>query len=403
MATAEHVNVDPDKDEITIETLTIRDADLAAYLADHEPAEQREVVDRAFRVGLMTLKLADTSKDLEYVKREFDAMQSALETELDDVRTDLDDRFGDDGELSRVLEAYLGEDGELRAALDDAFGEDGDLTARLDEELGEDGERLQTALDPNADGTPTYRLKQQLIERIEEVKETVTKEAGAEEERQRSPQKGVEFEETVAGMLDNIVYGTNDTVRHTGTEEGDTDEKVGDHVLTLGETDQRIVIESKSEQNYTQPQIKSQLDRALENRSADIAVFVSECESYVPDKVGYFQEFDKQRVAVSLSEDTEDTLDQGFLQIGLNWARMRAIEEYVDTDTEIDPEVIQARVDSVRDRVSQVSEIKKRCSSISDTAEEVKSDLDELRDNVTDDLNQIIAELSKRGTDDATE
>jgi hypothetical protein len=234
-----------------------------------------------------------------------------------------------------------------------------------------------------------------LIERIDGLRDKLAEEAGAERERQRSPQKGHDFEETVAGLLDETVYGTNDTVRHTGDERGALDEKVGDHVVTLGETNQRIVIESKSEDNYHQPQIEGQLDRALENRDADIAVFVSECESYVPDKIGYFKEFDKQRLAVCLSQDEDDDLDAGFLQIALNWARMRAVEDYVDTGTELDTEVIQARVESVRERVEQVSTVKKKCRSISDTAQAIRSDLDELRDDVTEDLNQIIAELSK--------
>jgi vacuolar-type H+-ATPase subunit I/STV1 len=399
MTTAGSIEVDSDTDEVTIHEVTIRDAELASYLADHGPNERREIVDRAFRVGLMTLQLADTSKDLEYVKREFETMQTALENELTDVREDLDNRFGNEGDLPELLDDYFGEDGELREALTDAFGEDGELTDRLDEQLGEDGERLQAALDPDADGTPTNRLKSQLIERIDSLRDKLAEEAGAQEERQLSPRKGEDFEDTVAEMLDDIVYRTNDSVRHTGTEEGDIGEKVGDHVLTLGETGQRIVIESKSEADYSEPKIRDQLDRALENRSADVAIFVSKCESYLPNKLGYFQEFDKQRLSVCLSEDDDDDLDRGFLQIGLNWARMRAIEEHVDTGTRLDSEAVQAQVENVRQRVEQVSEVKKKCSSITDTAEQIKSELDELRDDVTDDLNQITAELSKERSD----
>jgi hypothetical protein len=266
----------------------------------------------------MTLQLADTSKDLEYVKREFETMQTALETELTDVREDLDSRFGTDGDLPELLDDYFCEDGELREALTDGFGEDGELTDRLDEQLGEDGERLQAALDPDSDGTPTNRLKSRLVERIDRLRDKLSEEAGAQEERQLSPRKGEDFEDTVAEMLDDIVYRTNDNVRHTGTEEGDIGEKVGDHVFTLDGTDQRIVIESKSEADYSESKIRDQLNRALENRSADVAIFVSECESYLPNKLGYFQEFDKQRLSVCLSEDEDDHIDKGFLQIGLN-------------------------------------------------------------------------------------
>ena len=141
-----------------------------------------------------------------------------------------------------------------------------------------------------------------------------------------------------------------------------------------------------------------QLDQAIEKRDADSAVFVSECESYVPNKVGCFKEFDKQRLAVCLSEDEDDDLDAGFLQIALNWARMRAVEDYVDTGAELDTEVIQARVESVRERVGQVSSVKKKCTSINETAQAIQSEVDALRDDVTEDLNQIIAELSKEQT-----
>jgi hypothetical protein len=211
----------------------------------------------------MTLQLADTSKDLEYVKREFETMQTALETELTDVREDLDSRFGTDGDLPELLDDYFCEDGELREALTDGFGEDGELTDRLDEQLGEDGERLQAALDPDSDGTPTNRLKSRLVERIDRLRDKLSEEAGAQEERHLSPRKGEDFEDKVAEMLDDIVYRTNDNVRHTGTEEGDIGEKVGDHVFTLDGTDQRIVIESKSEADYSESKIRDQLNRAL--------------------------------------------------------------------------------------------------------------------------------------------
>ncbi|MFB6202655.1 MAG: hypothetical protein ABEI98_11690 [Halorhabdus sp.] len=395
MATTGAVELDTETGAITVEELTIRDADLVDYLAAHDPEEQRELAAQAFRIGLTTLRLAETSKDLEHVKQEFDNMHSAIKSDVEAMQSDLEERFGDEGDVPTLLDDYLGEDGEVQALLDDALGDDGQLADRLDAELGEDGERIQTALDPDREGTPTNRLRAQLMERIDGLRDKIAEEAGVAQERQQSPQKGHDFEETVAGLLDDAVYGTNDTVRHTGDERGALDDKKGDHVVTLGETGQRIVIESKSEDDYYQPRIKEQLDQALENRDADIAVFVSECESYVPDKVGYFKEFDKQRLAVCLSEDEDDDLDAGFLQIALNWARMRAVEKYVDTGAELDTEVIQARVESARDRVEQVSSLKKKCRSITDTAQAIRSELDELRDDVTEDLNQIIAELSK--------
>jgi hypothetical protein len=55
MTTAGPIEVDSDSNEVTIHEVTIHDAELASYFADHGPNERREIVDRAFRVGLMTL------------------------------------------------------------------------------------------------------------------------------------------------------------------------------------------------------------------------------------------------------------------------------------------------------------------------------------------------------------
>jgi ABC-type Zn uptake system ZnuABC Zn-binding protein ZnuA len=78
---------------------------------------------------------------------------------------------------------------------------------------------------------------------------------------------------------------------------------------------------------------------------------------------------------------------------------MRAIEEHVDTGTRLDPGTVQAQVENVHQRVKRVAEVKKKCSSITKTAEQIKSELDELRDDVINNLNKITAELSKKQSD----
>lgn len=60
------------------------------------------------RIGTATLSLAETSKEVEHVKHEFEQMRSDFEAEIDDVREELDRRFGDDGEVSSILDRHLG-------------------------------------------------------------------------------------------------------------------------------------------------------------------------------------------------------------------------------------------------------------------------------------------------------
>lgn len=396
MATAAEITVDAETNEVRITELRIDDPELVEHLDGRDAEERADRVRRALRVGAATLELAETSKDLEYVKREFDRMEGDLAEELDDVHDALDERFGEDGDLDAALDEYLGDDGALRDHLDDAFGEDGAFVERLNDELGEDGERIQAALDPDRDGTPTARLESRITEAIQNLRKELVAERVRAEERQKSYQGGDAFEATVAELLDDIVYDTTHEVEHTGDSEGVIpDREVGDHVLTLAGTGQRLVFESKSESENFEPGIKSEMREAMENRDAEYGIFVSECETYVPDKVGYFQEWDNEILAVALSHDPDDEIDPGFLRIAFNWARMRALQAHVNTGTSIDPEAIQAQADSVRDSIGRFSDAKSKCGSIQTTAEGIKDLLDEIKDDVTSDLDDLNAELSK--------
>ena len=213
---------------------------------------------------------------------------------------------------------------------------------------------------------------------------------------QQTTKKGDVFEDTVGRLLDDLVYGSNDTYEFTGDTEGElTGRDVGDFVMTLGDSGQDIVIEAKSDQSYNQPSIQGEMEDALANRDADYGLFVMDCESYVPDKVGYFQEYNREYAVVCLREDEDAEVEQAFLEMAVNWARMRAISKKVDTGGSVDMESIQDHVGSVRDTIDSVSNLKRKCTDLQDTAEEISTSLEELKGDVNDDLNRITAELSK--------
>jgi hypothetical protein len=120
---------------------------------------------------------------------------------------------------------------------------------------------------------------------------------------------------------------------------------------------------------------------------------VFEAESQVPDKVGYFHEFDNDRLAVALSADEEEEPEPGYLRIAFSWARTRAIQMYVDTGTDLDPEAIQTEVGELEDEIDQFSIIRKKTTSIKKTANEIDEELDEIEGEVKSRLTDIRAEL----------
>jgi hypothetical protein len=384
VATAQNVTVDLESNEVRIDSLSVHDEELASFISD-APGEPEAAVERALRVGASTLELADTTREVEYVRREFDSLREAFADEVEEVEQEFEHAFGDDGEFE--------------GRLDDVFGEDGEFADRLDEQFGEEGEVIQRALDPDVEGSPTNRLRRMIREELTELREKLEHEAGAEEERKLSHRSGYDFEDVVEELLADATYNTSDDVQRTAETEGELPGRdVGDFVYTIGETGQRIAIEAKSVEGYTRPKIDEEMTDAIENRDADFGVFISECESFVPDTVGYFQPYDDY-VCVSLSAERDDEVEPSFLRIALSWARTRAIQGYVDAGDDLDPEEVQSRVDAVRDELDRISNAKRKCTEMQSTADDIKGLLDELRSDVIVELDGITTELSKAGDD----
>lgn len=395
MATTHAIEVDVPSNEVRITELVVHDDELVEFLEGVDDDRVEEAVVRALKVGAATLNLAETEKELEYVRRHFQAMNEEFESEIDRVQSDIEEQFGDDGRLPRLLDDYLGEDGSLRTQLERAFGEDGIFSHRLDQELGENGERIQEALDPDREGTPTYRLKQAFRDEINDLEELLLKEEGREEVRARTTLKGEDFEEDVATILDDLVYNTAHSYDYTGNTEGElTGRDVGDFVIDLGDIDQRIVVEAKSDKSYTEPKIKEEMADAMENRLADYGIFVSQCESYVPRKLGYFHEIDRAIVVVCLSEDEDDELDPRLFRMAFNWAKIRATQAAVDTGGDVDAEAIQSKVEAVRKSIDRFQQIRSKTTNIRDSAIGIDEQLTEIANDVTEHLNDIRTELS---------
>ena len=399
MAAEEAPHVEVEENRAYVSNVEITDSTVVEYLQQFDDEQKRrDAFVQALRIGVTTVDLAKTSQQEEYVERKFTEMQRDFQEEISRLEDEVEEKFGDDGRVPRVFEEHLGQNGHLKQHIEDAFSEDGPFTKRLDEELGEDGERIQEALDPDREGTPTYRLKRTLQDQIQDLRDKIEEQATAEETkeeiRQRTTLKGDDFEDTVENILSDLVYNTSNEVEYTGDTIGEiSGRKVGDFVLTLNDTGQRIVVEAKSDSGYSQRDIKEELADAVENRDADYGIIIFECESYIPDKVGYFHEFDSERLSVALKEIEDDEVEPGFLRIAYNWARTRAVQGYVDSGTAFDPEAIQNAVNEVSDSIDRFSTVRKKTTSIRKTANEIDEELEEIEREVKSELTDIRTEI----------
>ncbi len=397
MAVTSSVSIDESEETVTIESLRISDQEVVDFLADYDDGEQDEVVSEALSIGVKAMQLMDTSQDVEYVERRLGDLEDELTDEVESFQEEIEETVGDDGTLPKTLEDYLGEDGTLEQRIESAFDEDGPFTQRLDEELGEDGERFQKALDPDRDGTPMNRLEKHLMEEIQDIREKVVEQETEEELRQRTYLKGGDFEDTVEGVLEDIVYQTPNNVEFTGDTTGDMGRDVGDFVVGLTETDQDIVAEAKTE-NYSTQSIKDEMEEAIQNRDADYGVFVTDTLENLPQtKTGWFHEYsDQNTVVVAMSETDETEIEPGYLRIAFNWARMRAIQNYAEVDDGVDAEMLQSEVSEIESEIDRFQTIRGQCTEIKKSRESIEETLREIEEDVKKRLTEIEAELVKK-------
>lgn len=396
MARAKEVTIDPSESTVTVRELEIQDDDVVTFLSERSEIEREEAVRRAIQVGVTAMKIMDTTKDVEYIERRLSELEDDLEDEVEEFRDELDEVVGDDGKLEAVLEEHIGEDGKLSKHFQEAFGEDGPLQERLDDELGEDGEKIRSALDPDVEGTPTNRMMTTMERKFESIHEKLGEEETREEIRSETYYKGEDFEDTVQNILEDMVRQTNASVEYTGNTPGALEGRdVGDFVIELGETDQRIAVEAKTKYQSTSD-IKDEMSEAIPNREADYGIYVVDQLENVPKKkVGWFEEIDQEFVVISLSGGDEDEIEPGYLRIAYNWARLRVLQSHADVGEEFDPENLQSDLEEIEESVDRFSTVKSHCTEIEKSKNRIEEELSEIEQEIKERLGDISAELHK--------
>ena len=116
-------------DNIAVTGLCLHDADLALYVGEHPEVDRPAVVERGLKVGLIALRNAGVTLNVDFVAREFDRLMHRTDESHDRAAVALDAALREtfaakDGALPRTLEKFLGKDGTLRRLVDDLFDEE---------------------------------------------------------------------------------------------------------------------------------------------------------------------------------------------------------------------------------------------------------------------------------------
>jgi hypothetical protein len=384
-------------DTIVVDGLRVTDRALAAFVEQRPLDDRPELAERALRIGLHALQDAGTSLDVDFVRREFDALLQRSASASERAATELDQvlrvNFGDqDGRLPRTLERFLGDRGQLNRFVSDLFDENkrdsavGRLRALLGTYFDGDASRLAQLLDPTRLGSPLHQFRIEMTDGFQKLNERLTAieaaNAARNSERARSSAKGGDFEDLLEEMLAAAVRGSGDVVERTADAAGDViRSRKGDFVLTVdpsvaGGADVRVVIEAKN-RNCSWREIREELNDARRNRGAAVALAVFTPE-HAPTGVA---PFDLRYGHVFCVVDPEAP-EPATLDAALRLARLLALTTLAAAENEVDAARLLQVVGAIRAELDAVRRLKTQLTSIRTSAAEVATGLDRLRDQV---------------------
>lgn len=388
-------------DVVDIHNWRIEDSALAGLLKREPEESHLELLRTIVEVGTRGVLTMGMGIDLDEIDQRVERSvaqvtsraEDAVTTLLEKARAELETTLDPDQRQS-VMSKTLREFDTWRQAFlaevdpDDHNGPIGRLFAGLNDLLADGGPfeaRLEEALDPNRDGSAVAVLASQIDKRFGEIRDLISTDRGRRQERETSTRKGFEFEDeleeslrSIGRALGAVVERTSDTGGLTGSEV-----LVGDFTISLP-SGHVIVIEAKHTATISltgKEGILDELDRAMANRAALVGVCVSKNDAF-PAEVGSFGVYGNRILVV---DDGEGTL----LQVGLRWAQLLCQADLGRRGESVDTALVFDRLERIRQVTQRFSSNRRALTGIAGSVEQVRSSLDEMRNDLLDLIDDI--------------
>jgi hypothetical protein len=386
-------------DHIAVTGLLLYDAELAEYVGEHPEVDRPAVVERGLKVGLIALRNAGVTLNVDFVAREFERLMHRTDESHDRAAAALELTLRDtfaakDGTLPRTLEKFLGVDGTLRRLVDDLFDEErrdsaiGRMRTLLGGYFDGDGAIISRMLDPRLAGSPLHGFRTEMREMLTDVSDRLIRLEAARDaradEREKGTAKGLDFEDAVEARLDTLLRGTGDLVEQTGTAIGNSvRSRKGDFLITLDPNSTRgnpvrVAVEAKSGR-VGLTKLCRDLDETRHNRDASIAVAVYRA-GYAPSGCSPFARHGEHIICEFDPNDPGDTAFTAAVRI----ARVLAIAASDSHADVVDAVAVRRDLDGIRAQLNAIAGMKSKLTSISTATGDVRNALDALRQGVLD-------------------
>ena len=405
-------------DRILIHNLEIPGKDAANYLQQVPEEERDRICIAALKAGLHCLKTTQNSEEIEFVKRHIASLLTDVEKAIahipNTVQQELLNKLGT--KEGQVLAPVQRQINEVSAATKERVNE---VKTLLSQDIDPSKETsvlgnalktiknlldatrndsvpgvLTTALkDVSAEnGTLAKAVKSVVVEAVKPLADEVdrlTKEIrgkqAAQDALQQTTVKGFTYEEAVVAELQHWSKLAGAEVHHVGTDNNSGDILIKLTPKSIAATELSIVIEARDRESqpWGRKQISEQLNKAMAQRGANAAIFLSRTRNGLRQEIGEWAEGENDQGSWVATTHDLLTLAIRYLIMQQRLTALRA------SQPEINAIALSDQIARMRTTLKRITSINKHLTKLRENANDIEADAEMLRNEFRDALNSI--------------
>ncbi len=423
-----------DENTITIKNITIDDANTSKILRDIAENKREDFIKKAIIIGAIGLKNLYLAENVDYIEKEFKELLKNSESQSKDLRNSLEREFREllknseiqskdiknnlEKEFRELLKSSESQSNTLlrtsenqakdiwtnfekgfRELLRDSENQSKDIQSMIEKQLDVENNqsslgkmrllfedyfdkkkgKIGELLNPFEENSPIKKLKDEILGKIQELRDEVLKEKSKEEIIEKTSLKGAKFEEIVLEQAEDFLSEYEDRVNPCGEISGRTN-KIGDLIVDInGDENKRIVIECKDSFSYSHKKTIDEINDAIENRSAKFGIFLFKSQSQIPS-------------ALKPMKITNNYIVTSFDDYGLYFSLRVArlfIEKNNESKQEIPIDKIQKVVEGLQIKLSDFKNIQTKLTQIDNASSYIRENIDRLKKDLDEGLNSV--------------
>jgi len=427
-------NIEFKENIITIKNIVIDDANTSKILKDIAENKREDFIKKAIIIGAIGLKNLYLAENVEYIEKEFKELLKNSESQSKDIRNALEREFREllknseiqskdiknnlEKEFRDLLKASESQSNTLlrtsenqakdiwtnfekgfKELLRDSENQSKDIQGMIEKQLDVENNqsslgkmrllfedyfdkkkgKIGELLNPFEESSPIKKLKDEILGKIQELRDEVLKEKSKEEIIEKTSLKGVNFEEIVLEQAQDFLSEYEDKVKPCGEGLGRTNKK-GDLIIDInGDEKKRIVIECKDSSSYSHKKTIDEINDAIENRSAKYGIFLFKSQSQIPS-------------ALKPMKITNNYIVSSFDDYGLYFSLRVArlfVEKNGESKQEIPIDKIQKVVEELQTKLFDFKNIQTKLTQIDNASSYIRENIDRLKKDLDEGLSSV--------------